>query len=205
MLAAQGDPNVLDDKGNTPLHYAAALGDKKILKMLLATRLCYTTIRNTRGKTPGEIAIAFGGNERDELIKLFMASEKIPPEGFLESQNELRLEKHAVWERRGSSVGAPENGGEDAFTEKRSKHQQLLWRKEREEKEDLELARRREESARNEKYEAILRVHRDIESFDGFSREQLETLGNIFRKALEEIDTHLGNKVCYSCANRILD
>lgn len=59
LLAAGADPNAKDNEGETPLHYATAIGNDKGVSSLL-WKNANPNIRNRQGKTPQQIAIDSG-------------------------------------------------------------------------------------------------------------------------------------------------
>ena len=68
LLKRGANPNTKDEKGRTPLHYAAAMGHLDIAKLLLE-RGADPSARDKYGQTPANVARAEGHSEVAELIE----------------------------------------------------------------------------------------------------------------------------------------
>ena len=64
LLGAGAETNARDQKGNTPLHFAASSGEHKLVEVLLAHG-ADPNAQNDEGKTP----LAWAGREIEALLK----------------------------------------------------------------------------------------------------------------------------------------
>ena len=76
LLVAGARPNVQDEDGETPLHYAAQLGRQRVAAALLAAGPD-RAVRNQKQETPEEVA----GAERKAFLKYWTS-------GYGESEDE---------------------------------------------------------------------------------------------------------------------
>lgn len=70
LIKAGIDCNIQDEDGNTALHYAAELGHKEIVTILLAVEKINTNLRNNKGLTAKEMTTS------NDIMKIFNSSDK---------------------------------------------------------------------------------------------------------------------------------
>lgn len=72
LLCAKADPNISDNKGNTPLIEASKRGFKEVVTMLLETGVNFNA-KNNEGISALNLALSHGHYELVDLLKQFGA------------------------------------------------------------------------------------------------------------------------------------